>query len=180
MLKHNLIIIATALAVGSATLRAQDHLVFEKTPITGDIYTFCTRLAMQGYRLESSRKSAEETSAVLTAKRGNDTVEVTVSDEGTPNVRYVTLSYKPSRKWEDLTERYARIRANLTTTYGMPYEDVTPETAPTEPFLALADGEVHYRAVYVTPTGTVTVMLAPCGKKARVVVNYRDGRENKH
>lgn len=180
MLKNNLLIFATALVVSSTTLRAQDHLVFEKTPITGDIYTFCTRLAMQGYRLESSRKSPEETSAVLTAKRGNDTVEVTVSDEGTPNVRYVTLSYKPSKKWEDLTERYARIRANLTTTYGTPHEDITPETTPAEPFLALADGEIRYRAIYVTPTGTVTVMLAPYGKKARVVVNYRDGNKNRY
>lgn len=180
MLRNNLIIIATALAVGTTTLRAQGHLSFENTPITGDIYTFCTRLAMQGYRLQTTHHTDNETTAVLTARRGNDTVEVTVSDEGTTNVRHVTLCYKPTRKWGDLAESYAHIRTRLTTTYGTPREDITPDDVPDNPFQALADGDIHYKAVYVTPQGTVTVMLTPHGKQARVVVNYRDGLETKH
>ena len=177
MLRNNLIIIATALALGTATLRAQNHLVFENIPITGDVYTFCTRLAMQGYRLENTVHNDTGTHASLTARRGNDTVELTVSNEGTPNVRYVLLSYPATRKWDKLTEAYTRMRSHLTTTYGMPSEDIMPETVSSSPFEDLADGVIQYKAVYVTPAGTVTVMIIPHKKLARMVVNYRDGAQ---
>lgn len=176
MLRKNLLMLATALAVGTTALRAQDHLLFEKTPITGDVYTFCTRLAMNGYRLQATHHSGEETTALLTARRGNDTVELSVSDEGTGNVRHVTLCYPPARKWEEVTDRYFRVRAQLSAAYGTPREESLSESVPSVPFLALAEGEIHYKAVYLTPAGTVTVMIAPYRKHARVVVNYRDGR----
>ena len=175
MKRSNLIIIATALALGTATLRAQEHLVFEKTPITGDVYTFCTRLAIQGYRLETTRHNASETQATLTARRGNDTVEVLVSDEGTNNVQYVLLSYPVYRQWDKLLESYTRMRSHLTTTYGQPREDIMPEKAPAMPFEDIADGSAQYKAVYTTRNGTVTIMIMPEKKHARIVINYRDG-----
>lgn len=173
---HKTTIIIIIMLCAGAALHAQDALRFKGLPMTGPCTAFAAELEAKGFVNKGTLKDGSiRMTGSFAGKKDVQTVIGPVS-ETNGDVMTVTLSIPAATaSWDDLTAAFAHYRKHYTLKYGEPSE--LSEKGTGEDYRSMADlkkGVCHYRALWVTGSGTITMTLRFVSSSPCVVIRYAD------
>lgn len=157
------------------SLDAQEHLTFNRIPMTGNIESFCSKLSHQGFRLVETYSRDGIGYARLNARRGEVRHELIVQTNDKKNVCTVIANHTEYRNWRELVKDYTETRISLDKTYGEAREKVEEFNGdPEDPFSALHANLAQFHTIYVTPKGIISVSIEKTKRYGRVVESFQD------
>lgn len=165
------ILLAAAGLLLALTAIAQDHLLFEGVPVTGDYPTFSRVLRKKHFRFSSKDHNEPYMQGKVLGEKGDVTIFITPKSY---RVYMVAVSYPQRTGWERLLNQYETMKMKLYARYGKPemtLEHFTSPLAANNPIASLADGTCTYVTNYRAPGGEVILSLS---QDARVQLFFMD------
>lgn len=161
----------------SLSMAAQDYLMFNNIPITGNIESFCLQLTSKGFTQTSVDHNSTYFTGCYNGRRA--TVRVVATDDG-KNVHGVVVRLSASSEWAYLVDTYKQFKQIFTYMYGSPRTSLENNPSDSEDNLDLMtelyQGSVQYGCMWIVKGGIVDIYISKTDEllEGRVIIRFLD------